>query len=129
MVSARIGRGQMVPKKGNNGKFTCLFCNRAFTISSSSGSTSIVQLHKRPLVLPGVRPIAVGKALGRLVSTRAMVASSEIGPALAPLQVGAEINGGAILLGHGTKAAIIAHEQDVTLQLDCKNAFNRVSQQ
>ena len=95
-------------------------------------ASRLIPLYKTshgPSATRGVRPIAIGEAWARLVSTCAMQASSKIGPALAPLQVGVGIKGGATVLGQGTKAGIMAHEKDVTLQLDFKNAFNSLSRQ
>jgi hypothetical protein len=48
---------------------------------------------------------------------------------LAPLQVGVGVKGGAPVLGHAIRAGILPHPEDVTLQLDCKNAFNSLSRE
>jgi hypothetical protein len=72
----------------------------------------------------GVRPIAIGEVWARLVAMCAMSACPHIGLGLAPLQVGVGVRGGAQCLGHAVRAGILAHPEDVTLQLDCKNAFN-----
>jgi hypothetical protein len=37
---------------------------------------------------------------------------------------GLGVRGGAQCLGHAVRAGILPHPEDVTLQLDCKNAFN-----
>lgn len=74
----------------------------------------------------GVRPIAIGEVWARLVSMCAMAACPNIGPSLAPLQVGVGVRGGAQVLGHAIRAGVKAHPEDVTLQLDFKNAFNMI---
>jgi hypothetical protein len=77
----------------------------------------------------GVRPIAIGEVWARLVSRCAMAACPCIGPKLAPLQVGVGVKGGSQVLGHAIRADILAHPEDVTLQLDFKNAFNTLSRE
>lgn len=75
----------------------------------------------------GIRPIAIGEVWARLVSMCAMTASPDIGPGLAPLQVGVGIRGGAQCMGHAINAGVLANPDSVTLQLDAKNAFNTLS--
>lgn len=77
----------------------------------------------------GVRPIAIGEVWARLVSMCAMAACPNTGPSLAPLQVGVGVKGGAQVLGHAIRAGDLAHPEDVTLQLDFKNAFNSLSRE
>jgi hypothetical protein len=76
-----------------------------------------------------VRPIAVGEVWLRLAAKCAMVECSAIGRQLAPLQMGVGTPGGAHCMGHAFQSGLHAHPGDVTLQLDCKNAFNTVSRQ
>ena len=70
----------------------------------------------------GIRPIAIGEVWARLVSMCAMAACANIGPALAPLQVGVGVKGGAQVLGHAIRSGVMEHPEDVTLKLDFKNA-------
>ena len=60
----------------------------------------------------------------RLISICAMTEFPEPGPALAPLQVGAGVRGGAQCMGHAIRTGVLEHPDDVTLQLDFKNALN-----
>ena len=71
----------------------------------------------------GIRPIAIGEVWARLMSMCAMAACPQIGPSLAPLQVGVGVRGGAQCLGHAIRAGVLQHPDHVTVQLDFKNAF------
>ena len=84
-----------------------------------------------PLKKPGggIRPIAIGEVWARLASMCAMACSPEVGPGLAPLQLGVGIRGGAQCMGHAINAAVRVHPDHVVLQLDAKNAFNTLSRQ
>jgi hypothetical protein len=84
-----------------------------------------------PLTKPtgGVRLIAIGEAWLRLAALCAVHVCSELGPSLAPLQVGVGIPGGAEGVGHALRSALDAHPDHLLLSLDCKNAFNSVSRQ
>jgi hypothetical protein len=75
----------------------------------------------------GVRPIAIGEAWLRLAGLCAMGACPEIGPSLAPLQLGVGVKGGSQCMGHAIRAGIAADPTCVTAQLDWRNAFNSVS--
>lgn len=77
----------------------------------------------------GIRPIAIGEVWARLASMCAMACSPEVGPGLAPLQLGVGIRGGAQCMGHAINAGVRAHPDYVVLQLDAKNAFNTLSRQ
>jgi len=77
----------------------------------------------------GIRPIAIGEVWARLMSMCAMAACPDVGPALAPLQVGVGVRGGAQCLGHAIRAGVMEHPDDVTVQLDFKNAFNTLSRE
>lgn len=72
----------------------------------------------------GVRPIAIGEVWLRLVGKCAMAVSSDVGKHMAPLQLGVGVPGGAQCIGHAVQAGLSAHTEHVTLQIDCKNAFN-----
>ena len=75
----------------------------------------------------GVRPIAVGEVWLRLVAKCAMAVGQAVGESLAPLQLGVGVPGGAQCVGHAVAAGAKQHPGDVTLQIDCKNAFNTIS--
>ena len=81
----------------------------------------LIPLRKQP---DGVRPIAIGALWLRLVDKCAMAVGADLGKAMAPLQMGVGVSGGAQCVGHAVKAGIAAHPDHVTLQIDCKNAFN-----
>ncbi len=72
----------------------------------------------------GVRPIAIGEVWLRLAGLCAMASCPGAGQALAPLQLGVGIRGGAQCIGHALKAGIAADPDRVTLQMDWTNAFN-----
>ena len=72
----------------------------------------------------GIRPIAIGEVLTRLMSMCAMAACPKLGPALAPLQVGVGLRGGAQCLGHAIMSGVLEHPDDAAMQLDFKNASN-----
>jgi hypothetical protein len=93
-------------------------------------ASRLIALFKKPhgsALEHGVRPIAIGEVWARLVSMCAMAACPDTVPALAPLQVGVGVKGGAHVLGHAVRAGTLAHPDDVTLQLEFKNAFNSLS--
>jgi hypothetical protein len=77
----------------------------------------------------GVRPIAIGEAWLHLAALCAVHECSELGPSLAPLQLGVGIPGGAKGVGHALRSALDAHPAHLLLSLDSKNAFNSVSHQ
>jgi hypothetical protein len=72
------------------------------------------------------RPIAIGEARLRLAALFAVHESSELGPSLAPLQLGVCIPGG---VGHALHSALDAHLDHLLLSLECKNAFKSLSRQ
>ena len=76
-----------------------------------------------------IRPIAIGEAWLRLASLCAMAACSDVGPSLAPLQLGVKVRGGSQCIGHALKAGIEADPDCVTIQLDWRNAFNTLSRE
>jgi hypothetical protein len=76
----------------------------------------------------GIRPIASEVWL-RLAALCAAHECSELGPRLAPLQLGVGIPGGAEGVRHALRSALDAHPDHLLLSLDCKNAFNSVSRQ
>jgi hypothetical protein len=77
----------------------------------------------------GVRPIAIGEVWARLVSRCAMASSPCIGSQVAPLQVGVGVKRGPQVLSHAIRAGLLAHPEDVTMQLDFRNAFNSSSRE
>ena len=52
-----------------------------------------------------------------------MAVGADLDKAMATLQMGVGVSGGAQCVGHAVKAGIAAHPDHVTLQIDCKNAF------
>jgi hypothetical protein len=86
-----------------------------------------------PLSKPagGVRPFAIGdlEAWLRLAALCAVHECRELGPSLAPLQLGVRIPGGAEGVEHALRSALDAHPGHLLLSLYCKNAFNSVSRQ
>jgi hypothetical protein len=76
-----------------------------------------------------VRPIAVGEVWDHLAAKCAMAECSAVCRQLAPLQLGVGTPGGAQCVGLAVQAGLQAHPDKVTLQLDCKNAFNTVSRE
>ena len=58
-----------------------------------------------------------------------MVECADVGPELGPLQVGVGTPGGPQCMGHAVQTGLDNHPRDITVQLDCKNAFNTVSRQ
>jgi hypothetical protein len=82
-----------------------------------------------PLTKPagGVRPIAIGEACLHLAALCVVHECSELGPSLAPLQLG--IPGGTESVGHTLRSALDAQPDHLLLSLDCKNAFNSMSRQ
>lgn len=79
----------------------------------------------------GVRPIAVGETLRRLVSGCLMARESESAKEFfQPLQLGIATSGGAEALVHAARKLHQSHGQDSSyalLQVDLRNAFNLVS--
>lgn len=78
----------------------------------------------------GLRPIAIGEVLRRLVSKLAMArVRHEAQAYLEPHQVGVGTRGGGEAVVHAAQALVLAHGQDSTLALlkvDFRNAFNRI---
>jgi hypothetical protein len=76
-----------------------------------------------------VRPLQSGGVWSELVSMCAVTACPNMGPALAPLQVGEGVKEGVHVLAHAIRAGILAHPEDVALQLDYKNALISLSRE
>jgi hypothetical protein len=78
----------------------------------------------------GIRPIAVGDILRRLVAKYlAQTVHSWARDIFAPLQVGVAVPAGAEVLIHSIRGLVTAHGSDPSvslLQIDFKNAFNQV---
>ena len=53
-----------------------------------------------------------------------MAEHPELGPALAPLQLGVGVRVGPQCMGHVIRTGVLEHPDDVTLQLDFKNILN-----
>eukprot|EP00892_Ulva_mutabilis_P001615 jgi/Ulvmu1/11454/UM076_0029.1 len=77
----------------------------------------------------GIRPIAVQEVWVRIASLCALRACSEVGPSLAPLQVGVGISGGAQTMGHALSSAAVGNLDTVILSVDFKNAYNSIHTQ
>eukprot|EP00892_Ulva_mutabilis_P006577 jgi/Ulvmu1/4291/UM002_0011.1 len=77
----------------------------------------------------GIRPIAVQEVWVRIASLCALRACSEVGPSLAPLQVGVSISGGAQTMGHALSSAAVGNRDTVILSVDFKNAYNSIHTQ
>ena len=76
----------------------------------------------------GVRPIAVGNCLRRLIAKLAIQSMKlEIAAYLAPHQYGVYVSGGAELMSHLVQMCLQQNPQHVAVKLDAKNAFNTVS--
>jgi hypothetical protein len=75
----------------------------------------------------GIRPIAIGEAWTRLASLCAVHKCSDLGPSLAPLQLGVGFPGGAKGFGHAVRSALASDPEALLLSLDCLNAFTTVS--
>ena len=75
----------------------------------------------------GIRPVAIGETLARLVG-RAMVVQlrDALQQALMPLQFGIAVQGGTEAVVLGIRAALQAHPDWVVLKVDVSNAFNSV---
>ena len=90
-------------------------------------------LHALPKPQGGVRPIAVGEVLRRLVGKLLCQHAREAARAqLAPLQVGVGVPSGAEAAVHVTRHWLHTNsgsENTVLLKLDLRNAFNSVSRQ
>jgi len=87
----------------------------------------LIALHKKGG--RGIRPIAIGEVWARLAALCALKACPSLGPDMCPLQVGVGVKGGAQCLGLAIRAGSQALPEEVTLQLDWKNAFNSISRQ
>ena len=72
----------------------------------------------------GVRPIAIGEVWYRVAGLCALTALHELGPSLAPLQLGVGVPGGTEAVGHAVRAALAADPEAVLLTVDQANAFN-----
>jgi hypothetical protein len=77
----------------------------------------------------GICPIAIGEAWLRLAALCAVHECNDLGPSLAPLQLGVGISRGAEGVGHALRSALHSHPDHLLLSLDCKNALNRISRQ
>ena len=75
----------------------------------------------------GIRPIAIGETLARLVG-RAMVVQlrDALQHLLMPLQFGIAVPGGTEAVVLGIRADLQAHPDWVVLKVDVANAFNNV---
>ena len=58
-----------------------------------------------------------------------MLQCVDVGANLGPLQVGVGTPAGPQCMGHAVQTGLDKHPHEITLQLDCKNAFNTVSRQ
>ena len=74
-----------------------------------------------------VRPIAIGEVWYRLATQCIITVVADEGRALAPLQLGVGVPGGAEAFAHGARAALLADPEAYLLTLDVENAFNSVS--
>jgi len=77
----------------------------------------------------GVRPIACQEAWVRIASLCASAAAPDVGPSLAPLQVGVGVKGGTQTMGHGLHAALTNDPEGVFIALDFKNAYGSIHTQ
>jgi hypothetical protein len=82
----------------------------------------------------GVRPIAAGEVIRRLVAKCLMGRVNQSAQALlAPLQMGVAVQGGAVAIIHTTRRLVLDHAVQSSdpdwalLQVDFSNAFNLVS--
>lgn len=76
----------------------------------------------------GVRPSAIGEVWYRMAMMCALTeVGAAVGASLAPMLVGVGTRGGVDAVEHAVEAALQAEEQNVTLVIDCENAFNDVS--
>ncbi|KAL2649352.1 hypothetical protein R1flu_017480 [Riccia fluitans] len=76
----------------------------------------------------GVRPIAVGEILYRLVASSLGFQFWEaLADHFSPLQFGVATRGGCETIIHGLRATLDVHPDCVILQVDIRNAFNTVS--
>ena len=82
-----------------------------------------------PLVKPNhkLRPICVGEVWLRLAAIYLLALHGKVGQALADLQLGVDVPGGAPAIGHALNAALEAEPDTVIVSLDWRNAFNCVS--
>ena len=74
----------------------------------------------------GVRPIAVGECLLRLLDKVLMKQCADIWQSFAPVQLGVSIAGGAQTIGHAVDAALRANPRHVAVNTDMANAFGTV---
>jgi hypothetical protein len=75
----------------------------------------------------GVRRITVGEAGHRLAMLCAAISVAEIGRALAPLQLGAGVSGGAKAVTHAVRNPLAADLLAVVIKVDVENAFNSLT--
>ncbi|CAI5533496.1 unnamed protein product [Closterium sp. Naga37s-1] len=75
----------------------------------------------------GVRPIAIGEAMLRIVAKAALKELSQnIREFFLPVQFGVSVTGGAECIIHADRSLLKEDETHVALQLDIENAFNSV---
>ena len=74
-----------------------------------------------------VRPIAIGEVWYRMATQCILTVVAGEGRALAPLQLGVGVPGGAEAFAHGANAARQADQESYVLAADIDNAFNSVS--
>ena len=93
--------------------------------------TALLSTRLVPIRKPdgGIRPIAVQEVWVRIASLCALRACSEVGPSLAPLQVGFGIPGGAQTMGPALSSAAVGDLDTVILSVDFKNAYNSIHTQ
>ncbi|KAL2610702.1 hypothetical protein R1flu_029275 [Riccia fluitans] len=78
----------------------------------------------------GVRPIAVGEVLYRLIARSLGFQFWEaLADHFSPLQFGVAMHGGCKIIIHGLQATLDLHPDWVVLQVDIKNAFNTISRE
>ncbi|KAL2612792.1 hypothetical protein R1flu_024484 [Riccia fluitans] len=78
----------------------------------------------------GVRPIAVGEVLYRLVArTLGFQFREALADHFSPLQFGVATRGGCETIIHGLRATLDLHPDWVVLQVDIQNAFNTISRE
>jgi hypothetical protein len=105
-------------------KFVNLILSGELPRHSSLLDSSLIGLQKPG---GGVRPIAIGEVWYRLAGLCALTACNEVGPSLAPLQLGVGIPGGAEAISHAAQAALATDPEAALLTVDQANAFNSVT--
>lgn len=75
----------------------------------------------------GVRPLAVGEVLCRVISICAVRLAKQAPAALAPIQLGVGVPGAIETALHSVRAAMRQHPDWLVVTLDWRNAFNSVS--